>query len=44
MMRRDVDPGLRDRVEHSVGVVEATVLQAQHALGDLTDEEVENEP
>ena len=35
VVRRDVDPRLRHRVEHAVGVVEATVLQAQHALGDL---------
>ena len=39
MVRRDVDPGLRHRVEHAVGVVEATVLQAQHALGNLRERE-----
>ena len=43
MVRGDVDPRLRDRVEHAVGVVEAAVLQAEHALGDLADEEVEDE-
>ena len=35
VVRRHVDPRLRHRVEHAVGVVEATVLQAQHALGYL---------
>ena len=35
VVRGDVDPRLGHRVEHAVGVVEAAVLQAQHALGDL---------
>ena len=39
VVRRDVDPRLRHRVEHAVGVVEAPVLQAQHALGDLKERE-----
>lgn len=41
MVRRDVDPGLRHRVEHAVGVVEAPVLQAQHALGDLRERKID---
>ena len=36
VVRRHVDPRLRHRVEHAVWVVEAAVLQAQHALGNLS--------
>ena len=37
VVRGDVDPRLGHRIEHAIRVVEAAVLQAQHALGDLRE-------
>ena len=40
---QDVVPRFSDSIEHSVGQIEATVLQAQHQLGRSANEVKQNE-
>ena len=43
VVRGDVDPGLGYGVEHAIGMVEAAVLETEHALGYLSHQKVEHE-